>query len=131
MSVSYALLKQKLMEVTQDSELDGLGFTERFTRLEERINDETAFERLWVTSNQEGIEIVVLDQGNSWIDVIAFLDEYMKEQKVFKPDLFGHIPSINNQDHHKEMEQNLELYLNILNPNKDNLEILALHQKEE
>ena len=131
MSVSYELLKQQLMKVKVDRELDDLGFVESFTRLQDRTNDESYFERLFVTKSNDGVEIVILHQGNGQIDVIGFLDEFLNEKKVFKPELYSHIPFIDNKEYHREIDRDWEFYMNILKPDKGNLEILGLHNPKK
>jgi hypothetical protein len=131
MTISYEFLKQQLMKVETDRELDNLGFVGFFTRLQDRVNDESYFERLFVTKSNDGVEIVILHQGNGQIDVIGFFDEFINEKKVFKPELFSHIPFIENKEYQQEIDRNWEYYMNILNPNKGNLEILALHKSNK
>lgn len=84
------LLQKRLMEVETGVQLDELGFGD-LIRLQDYTNNEDFFERLFVASNTDNIQIVVMYEGNDHFKVIAFLDEFLQDKKVFNVEnsMFG------------------------------------------
>lgn len=83
MTTLPTLLRKQLGKATQGEDFVRLGFRSLRKTLQDVAGDNDLFERLWVWENEEGVRIVVLDEGNDNWCTVGLYDEVVYEKKGF------------------------------------------------